>query len=159
MAYRTLCEFREAWEARVTVQLDGLGVPVLGRAHLVANTLAADRPNRSKDPLNLRWLEEEPPRPKAGSRDPSGGPALPRLVTLGAGGLRRPWVAVPDLVARPALETLLEVGLVRELTAEAGHGAGCHVAVAFHACGCVDLGLRMVTRRSEERRVGKECRL
>ena len=48
-------EFSEAWEARITVVLDGIQVPVLSRAHLVANKRAAERP---KDQLDLRWLEE-----------------------------------------------------------------------------------------------------
>ena len=47
-------EFPEAWEARTAVELDGVNVPVLSRAHLVVNKRAADRP---KDRLDLRWLE------------------------------------------------------------------------------------------------------
>ena len=50
-------EFADAWEDRTTVELDGLHVPVLSRAHLVANKRAADRP---KDRLDLRWLEQGP---------------------------------------------------------------------------------------------------
>ena len=43
------------WEARTIAVLDGIAVPVLSRAHIVANKRAADRP---KDRLDLRWLEE-----------------------------------------------------------------------------------------------------
>ena len=49
--------FPEAWEGRTMVELDGIDVPVLSRAHLVANKRSADRP---KDRLDLRWLEEGP---------------------------------------------------------------------------------------------------
>ena len=52
-------EFSEAWERRTTAELDGIEVPVLSREHLVANKRAANRP---KDRLDLRWLEEKPPR-------------------------------------------------------------------------------------------------
>ncbi len=48
-------EFSAAWEARTTTVLDGITVPVLSRAHVVANKRAAGRP---KDRLDLRWLEE-----------------------------------------------------------------------------------------------------
>ena len=53
-------EFSEAWSARLTVVLDGIHVPVMSRAHLVANKRAAKRP---KDQLDLRWLEEGGPPP------------------------------------------------------------------------------------------------
>src|SRR5216117_2010997 len=37
-------EFSEAWEVRTTVLLDRMDVPVLSRAHLIANKRSADRP-------------------------------------------------------------------------------------------------------------------
>lgn len=53
-------DFLQAWEARETIQVEGLDVPVLSRTHLVANKRAADRP---QDRLDLRWLEEGPRKP------------------------------------------------------------------------------------------------
>jgi hypothetical protein len=50
-------EFSAAWEDRIVVEMDGLEVPVLSRAHLLANKRAARRP---KDLLDLRWLENDP---------------------------------------------------------------------------------------------------
>lgn len=51
-------EFSAAWETRMMLELEGIAVPVLSRAHLIANKRAADRP---KDRLDLRWLEGETP--------------------------------------------------------------------------------------------------
>jgi hypothetical protein len=48
-------EFSEAWEARMVIEMDGVAVPLLSRAHLVANKRASKRP---KDQNDLRWLEE-----------------------------------------------------------------------------------------------------
>jgi hypothetical protein len=53
-------DFTQAWNARIMVEIEGVRVPVLSRAHLVANKRAAGRP---KDLLDLRWLEEGPPKP------------------------------------------------------------------------------------------------
>jgi hypothetical protein len=50
-------EFDDAWRDRLTILLDGVEVPVLNRAHLIANKRATHRP---KDLLDLRWLEENP---------------------------------------------------------------------------------------------------
>ena len=50
-------EFAEAWSARSTIDMDGIPLPVLSRAHLIQNKRATGRP---RDQLDLRWLEGEP---------------------------------------------------------------------------------------------------
>jgi hypothetical protein len=52
-------EFTLAWEGRETIHLEGLALPVLSRALMIANKRASDRP---KDKLDLEWLEEGPAR-------------------------------------------------------------------------------------------------
>ncbi len=51
--------FEDAWSDRVELIVEGLRVPVLGRAHLVTNKRAAGRP---KDLADLALLEEISPR-------------------------------------------------------------------------------------------------
>jgi hypothetical protein len=46
--------FEQAWPRRITIELGGQAVPVLGREDLVANKRAAGRP---KDLADLAWLE------------------------------------------------------------------------------------------------------
>ena len=50
-------EWDEAWEARGRVTMSDLEIPVLSRAHMIANQRATNRP---KDQLDLQWLEREP---------------------------------------------------------------------------------------------------
>jgi hypothetical protein len=49
-------EFAEAWNSRVTIELEGITVTVLSREHLVRNKRAAGRP---KDIADATWLETE----------------------------------------------------------------------------------------------------
>jgi hypothetical protein len=46
--------FDEAWPDRVEVDIEGLMLPILGRAHLIANKRAA---GRAQDLVDLEWLE------------------------------------------------------------------------------------------------------
>ena len=50
--------FDQAWPQRLTVEMEGLAIPVIGRAHLIENKRAAGRP---KDLADLTWLEHSPP--------------------------------------------------------------------------------------------------
>jgi len=50
-------EWNAAWEDSGRLIMGDLEVPVLSRAHVVANKRATDRP---KDQADLRWLEREP---------------------------------------------------------------------------------------------------
>jgi hypothetical protein len=43
----------------LAAHLEGLALPVLSRALMIANKRASDRP---KDKLDLEWLEKEPAR-------------------------------------------------------------------------------------------------
>jgi hypothetical protein len=45
--------FEEAWPRRLSVQVDGIEIPVIGRADLEANKAATRRP---KDAADLAWL-------------------------------------------------------------------------------------------------------
>jgi hypothetical protein len=47
-------DFDEAWVDRVQVDIEGLMLPILGRAHLIANKRAA---GRAQDLVDLEWLE------------------------------------------------------------------------------------------------------
>lgn len=47
-------DFKQAWENRHEVVMDGLAVPVIGRAELIANKRAS---GRDKDLLDARYLE------------------------------------------------------------------------------------------------------
>ena len=49
-------EFTQAWPERLTLELEGLTVPVLSRAHLKENKRAS---GRAKDLADLAWLEEQ----------------------------------------------------------------------------------------------------
>lgn len=49
-------DFEEAWSQRLIVELDGVEVPVISRAHLIANKRAADR---EQDRIDLKLLEQE----------------------------------------------------------------------------------------------------
>lgn len=49
--------FDEAWPDRFMVEMEGLSVPIIGRAHLIQNKRAAARP---KDLVDLAWLESTP---------------------------------------------------------------------------------------------------
>ena len=51
-------EFDQAWEDRISIKLDGLTVPVIGREHLVANKRAAGRP---KDLVDAETLDPTDP--------------------------------------------------------------------------------------------------
>jgi predicted nucleotidyltransferase len=46
--------FDEAWRRRVTIELDGVVVPVIGREDLIRNKRASGRP---KDVADLDWLD------------------------------------------------------------------------------------------------------
>ena len=48
--------FHEAWPHRLTVEMEGLSIPVIGRAHLIQNKRASGRP---KDLADLAWLESQ----------------------------------------------------------------------------------------------------
>jgi hypothetical protein len=48
-------EFAEAWDTRVEAELDGVPVPVIGRAALIRNKRATGRP---QDIADLSFLEE-----------------------------------------------------------------------------------------------------
>jgi hypothetical protein len=48
--------FDEAWQARVTREVDGVTVPVISREHLLRNKRIAGRP---KDRADAAWLEEQ----------------------------------------------------------------------------------------------------
>ena len=50
--------FDEAWPAREVVTIEGLAVPVLGRAHLIMNKRATGRP---RDRLDVEELERDRP--------------------------------------------------------------------------------------------------
>ena len=45
--------FETAWEARVEVTIDGIGIPVLGRDDLIRNKRASDRPQDKADVARL----------------------------------------------------------------------------------------------------------
>jgi hypothetical protein len=51
-------KFDQAWEDRISVELDGLAVPVIGREHLLANKQAAGRP---KDLADVEILNQHDP--------------------------------------------------------------------------------------------------
>jgi len=46
-------EFEQAWEKRISIELDGLTVPVIGREHLLANKRASGRPKDLADAETL----------------------------------------------------------------------------------------------------------
>lgn len=46
-------EFDEAWRARMVVEIDGLSVPVIGKAQLIANKRATGRPQDLADASRL----------------------------------------------------------------------------------------------------------
>lgn len=50
--------FDEAWPERMIVELEGLFLPVIGRAQLIRNKRASGRP---KDLADLSWLEQSSP--------------------------------------------------------------------------------------------------
>lgn len=50
-------EWAQAWEGRISAQISGLEIPVLGRAELIANKRAA---GRAKDLADIEALESEP---------------------------------------------------------------------------------------------------
>ena len=47
-------QFDEAWPERKMVEVEGIAIPVIGRAHLVQNKKATGRP---KDQADAAWLE------------------------------------------------------------------------------------------------------
>ena len=49
-------EFADAWPDRITVKLEGLEIPVIGRAALIANKRATGRP---QDLLDVAKLEAQ----------------------------------------------------------------------------------------------------
>ena len=48
--------FADAWSHRKVIELEGLTVPAIGRAHLIQNKKATGRP---KDLADVAWLEDE----------------------------------------------------------------------------------------------------
>jgi hypothetical protein len=50
-------DFDEAWPHRITAELEGLRIPVIGRDHLIQNKRASGRP---KDLHDLDWLTRGP---------------------------------------------------------------------------------------------------
>jgi hypothetical protein len=54
----TAVDFESAWKDRVDVELSGIHVPILSRAHLIQNKKALPRP---KDQADLAWLEGQEP--------------------------------------------------------------------------------------------------
>lgn len=48
-------DWASAWEDRLISTFEGVEVPVLSRAHVIANKRATNRP---KDQLDLAWLEQ-----------------------------------------------------------------------------------------------------
>lgn len=48
--------FDDAWSHRKVIELEGLTVPAIGRAHLIQNKKATGRP---KDLADVAWLEDE----------------------------------------------------------------------------------------------------
>ena len=48
--------FDDAWSHRKVIELEGLTVPAIGRAHLIQNKKATGRP---KDLADVAWLESE----------------------------------------------------------------------------------------------------
>lgn len=61
-------DFDAAWAERMVAEIDGLTVPVLGRAHLIANKKAVDRP---QDRADVSAMEDQARRGvDKGSRRP-----------------------------------------------------------------------------------------
>ncbi len=54
----TAVEFDEAWPQRKEIDMEGMKIPVLGRAHLLRNKKAVGRP---KDQADVAWLEAREP--------------------------------------------------------------------------------------------------
>lgn len=50
-----VANFADAWEKRKVIEIEGIPVFVLGRAHLKQNKRATGRP---QDQADLAWLEE-----------------------------------------------------------------------------------------------------
>jgi len=50
-------EFRDAWPHRITIAVEDLRIPVIGRAHLIQNKKAVRRP---QDLADAAWLESSP---------------------------------------------------------------------------------------------------
>jgi len=48
-------EFEEAWQKRVTIELDSLEIPILSKEDLLTNKLAA---GRDKDQGDIIWLKK-----------------------------------------------------------------------------------------------------
>ena len=48
--------FGDAWPSRISVEIEGLSVPVIGRQELIRNKRAS---GRSKDLVDLEILEED----------------------------------------------------------------------------------------------------
>jgi Nucleotidyl transferase AbiEii toxin, Type IV TA system len=51
-------EFEDAWDRRVSIDVDGLPIPVISRDDLLANKLAAGRPQDLADVDRLRSTDE-----------------------------------------------------------------------------------------------------
>lgn len=49
-------DFRRAFEARTTISVDGLSIPIIGLDDLIANKAAINDPNRTNDAKDLRAL-------------------------------------------------------------------------------------------------------
>ena len=50
-------EFRDAWPHRITIAVEDLRIPVIGRTHLIQNKKAVRRP---QDLADAAWLESSP---------------------------------------------------------------------------------------------------
>jgi hypothetical protein len=50
-------EFPDAWPHRITIAVEDLRIPVIGRAHLIQNKKAVRRP---QDLADAAWLESSP---------------------------------------------------------------------------------------------------
>lgn len=48
-------EFAEAWAERLDIEVEGIGIPVISRRHLIRNKLTV---GRLKDTADAQWLED-----------------------------------------------------------------------------------------------------
>ncbi len=50
-------DFEDAWERRLSIDIDGLHLDVIGRDDLLRNKIAADRP---QDRADVHWMNRQP---------------------------------------------------------------------------------------------------
>ena len=48
--------YEEAWKAHISIDIDGMTIPVIGKDHLLINKKASNRP---KDQNDILWIESE----------------------------------------------------------------------------------------------------